>query len=172
MSTNLPARRPFLVSLDDGGASLFTDRSLFDEVLIRRAIAYLVDVVILAILALALWFSLGILALLSFGLLFPLQAAALTLLPIGYHTLFIGAQGATPGMRLLDVEARSLDGGPPDYLQAFVMSAAFYISVSVTAWLVLAVVLFNARRRTLHDFVSGIVVVRRLSVAAAGRLRS
>jgi uncharacterized RDD family membrane protein YckC len=166
MATNLPARRSLPMRLNDRGDPAFEDRRLYDGILLRRAFGYLVDLTILAILAVVVWFALGILGVLSLGLLMPLQAAALALLPIAYHTLFIGAKGATPGMRLMDVEARGLDGLPPDYLQAFIMTAVFYVSVSATAWLVLVVALLNDRRRTLHDFLAGVIVVRRQTAAA------
>jgi uncharacterized RDD family membrane protein YckC len=164
VSTNLPARRSLPMRLGERGAPIFEDESLYDSILIRRCFGYLIDLVLLSCLAVVVWTTLGLLGILSFGILLPLQAIALALLPVGYHTLFIGAQGATPGMRLLDLEVRSLDGQAPDYVQALVMTAVFYVSISATAWLVLLVALFNERRRTLHDFLSGTVVVRRATV--------
>ncbi len=172
MSRNLPARRAWSLRPGERGARFFDDPLLYDGVLLRRALAYLLDLMLLAILAVAAWVSLGIVGILSLGLLLPLQAAALSFLPLAYHTLFIGAAGATPGMRLLGLEVRSFDGGPPDYLQAFVMTVVFYVSVSATAWLVLLVALFNERRRTLHDFLSGTLVVRRMATPAAASDRS
>ena len=160
MTSNLPARRPFLMRLGEDGSQAFEEAALFEEILTRRTAAFVIDAVVLALLAVVLWFSLGLLGLLSLGLLLPLQAAALTLLPIAYHTLFIGERGATPGMRLMDIEARSLDGRRPDYLQAFVRLATYSVSVGITGLLVLAVVFFNDKRRALHDFLSGTVVVR------------
>jgi len=40
------------------------------------------------------------------------------------------------------------------------MTLAFYISVSITAWLVLFIAPFNTYHRTLHDFATRLVVVR------------
>jgi uncharacterized RDD family membrane protein YckC len=37
----------------------------------------------------------------------------------------------------------------------------FYVSVSLTAWLVLILVLFNDRGRALHDILASTLVVRR-----------
>jgi uncharacterized RDD family membrane protein YckC len=37
----------------------------------------------------------------------------------------------------------------------------FYVSVSLTAWLVLIVVLLNDRSRALHDILANTMVVRR-----------
>ncbi|WP_375595457.1 RDD family protein [Algihabitans albus] len=166
MTTQLPARRPFLMRLGDSGTRLFEDTALFDEILVRRSAAFILDALVLAVLSVALWFALGVIGILSLGLLLPLQAVALTLLPIAYYTLFVGEGGATPGMRLMDIEVRSLDGGSADYLQAFVRMATFSVSVAITGWLVLIVVFFNDHRRALHDFLSGTVVVRRTAAEA------
>lgn len=41
------------------------------------------------------------------------------------------------------------------------MAALFYATLAITCSLILLVVLFNDRRRTIHDYLSGVVVVRR-----------
>ena len=63
-------------------------------------------------------------------------------------------------MRLFDIEVRDWEGGRPNLLQAAAMTAIFYISVGLTAWLILAIAPFNNYHRTLHDFVTRLVVVR------------
>ena len=72
---------------------------------------------------------------------------------------------ATPGQRLFDLEVRSWTGGRLEYSQAFLNTVLFYTSVLLTAWLILAVTLFNDRRRALHDFLAGTLVVRRARLA-------
>ena len=69
-------------------------------------------------------------------------------------------------MKLLDLETRTWNGARPDYLQALVMTFLFYASIVITWFLVLLVPLFNERRRTLHDLISGVVVVRRSRLQA------
>jgi uncharacterized RDD family membrane protein YckC len=49
--------------------------------------------------------------------------------------------------------------------QAILMAVLFYATIGPTGGLVLLVALFNGRRRTLHDLLSGTVVVRRLPAA-------
>ncbi|MEE8534923.1 MAG: RDD family protein, partial [Kiloniellales bacterium] len=78
-----------------------------------------------------------------------------------YHSYFVGHDGATPGMRLLDVEIRVWTGRRPDYVQAFLVALLFYATVLPTSWLVLVVALFNERNRTLHDLLTGTLAVRR-----------
>ena len=139
---------------------------LYDGIVLRRVGAYLVDVVAIVILMIGAWFLLGLLAILSLGLLLPLKVIVLALLPTAYHTYFIGSSGATPGMRVFDVEIRTWTGRRPDYVQAFLQTVLFYATVSLTSFLVLAVSLFNDRRRTLHDFLAGTVGVRHSQVTA------
>ena len=55
---------------------------------------------------------------------------------------------------------RDLEGGRPNLFQAAAMTLIFYISVSITAWLVLVIAPFNTYHRTLHDFATRLVVVR------------
>lgn len=138
---------------------------LYDGIMWRRAGAYLVDVVAIMVLMIGAWFLLGLLAVLSLGLLLPLKIVVLTLLPTAYHTFFIGSSGATPGMRFFDVEIRTWTGHRPDYVQAFLQTVLFYATVSLTSFLILAVALFNDRRRTLHDFLAGTVGVRHSHIA-------
>lgn len=134
----------------------------YEGILTRRVIAYLADAVILAVLLAATWLITGVAVLLTFGLLAPLQPLVLAVLPIAYHTLLIGGRSsATFGMRLMGVGVLSQSGGRPTYVQAAVNSIVFYASLAVTGFLILVVALFNPRRRTLHDFLAGTVVVRR-----------
>jgi uncharacterized RDD family membrane protein YckC len=132
-------------------------------VLWRRVGAYVVDLAILAVLSLAAWITLTTAGVLSFGLLLPLVPVALVLLPIAYHTLLVGGSGAaTLGMRLFGLQVRSWTGERPSLWQALLMGTLFYATIAATGSLILLVTLFNARRRTLHDFLSGTLMVRRV----------
>jgi uncharacterized RDD family membrane protein YckC len=130
---------------------------LFDGVLSRRVIGYGIDALVLMVIN----SILGLIVFLSFGLLAPVYIVVTPFVFFAYHTFFIGRDGATPGMKIMDLEARTWTGARPDYLQALVMTVLFYVSVIITWFLVLLVPLFNDRRRTLHDLMSGMVVVRR-----------
>jgi len=138
----------------------------YDGVVLRRSIAYLIDVVIIFAIWVVLAIVLSILGVITFGLLlhlFPLLA----LVPIAYSTLLIGGnQSATYGMRIMGLEVRSWSGERPTMLQALIMTLLFIATVAITWFFGMLVVFFNARRRTAHDFLSGVVVVRRLPVAA------
>jgi uncharacterized RDD family membrane protein YckC len=131
---------------------------LFDGLLWRRPVAYLFDLAVIGLL-LGAWFWL---VLLTLGLLWPLTSLAVLLIPILYHAWLVGgARSATLGMRLCGIEVRGIGGGRPDFWQALLMAVLFYVTVVVTSLLILLVVLFNDRLRTVHDYLSGVVVVRR-----------
>jgi uncharacterized RDD family membrane protein YckC len=159
--TNLPPNLPATVMRDaawDGEPPRpLDDPDFFDGVLWRRVVGYSIDALVLMVIN----SILGLIVFLSFGLLAPIYLVVAPFVFFAYHTFFIGRDGATPGMKFMDLEARTWTGGRPDYLQALVMTVLFYVSIIITWFLVLLVPLFNDRRRTLHDLMSGIVVVRR-----------
>ena len=146
------------------------DPDLYEGLTWRRVVAYGLDVLAIMTLLGGLWMVLMFFAVLSFGLLLPLKLVVLSLTPLAYHTLFIGHGGATPGMRLLDVEVRTWTGGRPHFLEAFLMTVLFYATVLPTSWLILLAALFNDRRRTLHDFLSGTLCVRHSRLAEGSPL--
>jgi len=134
---------------------------LYAGVVARRSLGYLVDVVVIAVLGLCLGFALSVAGILTFGLLTPIAVVVLALWPLAYHCFFLATRGATPGMRLFGVELRDWSGKPVEPLQAVLAVLLFYATVSLTAWLILLVVLFNDRGRTLHDILANTVMVRR-----------
>ncbi len=136
------------------------DPARLEGVLTRRIFAFLIDAVIIFAIWLFAGLFAGTIAILTLGLL----SAGLLLLPvIGplYHALTIGLFGATFGQRMTGLEVRDLLGRPPHLLQAIIQTAAFYLTVFPTGGLVLVFVFFLDRRRTLHDWVSGLQVLRR-----------
>jgi len=142
-------------------ASVFTALPSTTGVLARRVIAYLLDLGFI-VLFWALAASAAVfLTILSFGLLYwLLPLVALT--PLAYWTLMVGGRhGATWGMRLMSVGyRRDIDGGMPSYLEGFVASVVFHFTVWPTGGLILIIALLNDRHRTLHDMISGLVMIR------------
>ena len=132
---------------------------LFEAVRRRRIFAYLIDLLVLVVIGVFVWLVLGFITVISFGLLSPINLG-MALVPIAYHSLYVGLRGRTPGMKAMDLEVRTIEGGKPDLLQGLVMTLIFFVTIVPTAWLVLLVSLFNERRRTLHDWLSGVLVVR------------
>jgi len=102
-----------------------------------------------------------VLGLLSLGLLMPVLWPLLWLVPLAYTTVAIASPlSATPGQRALGLLVRSApEGGRPTPLQVLAMTLLFYLTWAGFGLPLLAA-LFSARRRTLHDFFAGVVVVR------------
>ncbi len=137
----------------------------FEGVIWRRTLAYLIDLCFIGVLAALFWIIFAVLWVVSFGLLGPVLWFLFGLIPLAYHTLLLsGRRSATWGMRCFDVELRSISGERPGFLQALAQTALFYITVGVTCSLILLFVLFNRRKRTLHDFLAGTVLVRTFPV--------
>lgn len=136
------------------------DPARLSGVLRRRILSYLVDLVLLTVATILAALVLGAATILTFGLM-SASLALLPLLPLAYHTLCLAAWGATPGQRLFGLEVRDMSLAPPTVLHAFIQSAIFLLTVPTTAGLVLLAVFFLPRRRTLHDLLSNLQVLRR-----------
>lgn len=133
---------------------------------IRRVYGYLLDIVVVALLWGMAYIASIILGALTLGLLWPLLMVLLAVVPVAYHTLTIsGPRSATLGMRIAGIRVMSVasgaegNDGRPSLLQALIQTVCFYGSIAVTGSLILLLALFNPRRRTLHDFLAGTVVV-------------
>jgi uncharacterized RDD family membrane protein YckC len=133
---------------------------LIEGVLTRRVFAWLIDVLLIALICVALWFALVLFGLLTLGLGLPLLGI-LPFVPFCYHMLFLaGPPSATPGQSALGLIVRRHDDlGRPTPVQALVSTLLFYVTLA-TSGLLLLVALFTVHRRTLHDLLSGLVVVR------------
>ena len=136
------------------------DEWLTGGVLLRRVAGFLLDVLLIAVLLVGLWAGLLLFGLLTLGLGFPLLGLLPAVPPL-YHYLFLASPlSATPGQALMGLVVRRNDDlGRPDMLEALVSVVCFYITLALGAiWLVVA--LLTRRRRTLHDILAGLVVVR------------
>lgn len=130
-------------------------QGLLEGITWRRVVAFFIDLAVLTLLMASVW----VLVILSFGL-FSGLLTLLPLVPIAYHTLMIASRrSATIGMQFMGIEIRSQDGRRPALLQSFVMTALFYLSISVTGSLILIIALLNDKRRCAHDILSGTIAV-------------
>jgi len=132
----------------------------FESVLERRVVAYLIDLVPIALLTLLAAAVLSVLTLLSFGLLGFLWRL-LPLIAFLYTAFWIAAPGsATIGMRCAGLTVRRLDGGDPSSLQALLFAALFYLLVAITGWIIMLLPLVTAGHRAAHDYLAGVLVAR------------
>lgn len=144
---------------------------LFEGVLARRVVAFIIDFVLIAIpvaLGAMFIFVFGIVTLgLGFALYYLLPPASVIWALIYFGMTLGSPASATIGMRIMDLEMRTWYGAPAYALLGAVHAVAFWVSVCAVTPLVLLVGLFNARRRLLHDMVVGTVVINSPARAAA-----
>src|SRR5215475_8767371 len=141
----------------------YLEPELFRGVLTRRIIAFIIDVIVLTIpIVLAILF-IAVFGLVTLGLgwaLFWLVSPASIIWALVYFGACIGSpHSATIGMRIMDLELRTWYGAPGYFLLGAIHVVLFWVSISVLSPLVLLIGLFNARRRLLHDFALGTVVI-------------
>lgn len=136
------------------------DHFLTGGVVSRRCTAWVLDLLLIALLVFALWWILMMFGLLTFGLGFG-ALGILPFVPFCYNLVsLLGWSSATPGQQMMGLTVRrDYDLGPPTLFQALVSVLGFYLTLATTG-LLLVVALFTERHRTLHDIVSGLVVVR------------
>jgi uncharacterized RDD family membrane protein YckC len=92
--------------------------------------------------------------------LFGSLAGAGWLLLVGaYFAFFWSLGGQTPGMRLAHLRVIDHFGEPPRFVRAVVRFAALIVAI-IPMFAGLLPILFDARRRGLHDFVARTFVVR------------
>jgi uncharacterized RDD family membrane protein YckC len=146
---------------------------LFEGVLARRCIAFVIDVVIIAIpvlFAAAFIFIVGLLTLGLGWLLYWLLSPAAVIWAIFYYGLTFGSPAsATIGMRVMDLEMRTWYGAPAYFVLGAVHAIVYWITISFLTPLILLVALFNQRRRLLHDMLVGTIVINSRARAEALR---
>ena len=145
-----------------------THPELFDGVLARRIIAFVIDVVVIAIPVIfiaMLIFAFGVVTL-GFGwALYWLLPPASVIWAIVYFGLTLGSpRSASIGMRVMDIEMRTWYGAPAYFVLGAAHALLFWVSVSFLTPFVLLVGLFNSRSRLLHDIILGTVVINRSMV--------
>lgn len=146
---------------------------LFEGVLSRRLIAFLIDLVVIAVpvvLAAMFIFVFGIVTLgLGFALYWLLPAGSVIWAIVYFGATLGGPSSATIGMRAMDLEMRTWYGAPAYFVLGAVHAIVFWVSISALTPFILVVAFFNERRRLLHDIVLGTVVINNARRAAGLR---
>jgi uncharacterized RDD family membrane protein YckC len=136
---------------------------LFRGVLTRRVFAFLIDLVVLSVPVILGYIFIAVFGLLTLGLgwvLFWLAWPASVIWAIVYYGASLGGpHSATVGMRVMDLELRTWYGAPGYFVLGAMHAVLFWVSISFLSPLVVLVGLFNTRRRLLHDFVLGTVII-------------
>lgn len=160
--------QPIEILTPSGDPVPFFDPARLKGVLWRRSLAYIIDLIVIGLLIGLFAVLLSPFVILSLGLLATPVMFLVGLIPLAYHTLLIGgSRSATLGQRLFGLVVVRGNGGRPGYLQAAVLTILFYLSMSLTSGLILAVMPFTRYRQGVHDLVANTLVLRRLEGASS-----
>ncbi len=132
-------------------------RAALESVRTRRIIAVCLDFLIVSLLS-ALIFT-GLLFL-SFGMSAILLPPIFPLVAFFYNGLTVsGWRMATPGMRLMDLEMRTMAGEPTPFINAAAHAVLFYVTILLPPLLLISFI--TSDKRCLHDILADVIVLRR-----------
>jgi uncharacterized RDD family membrane protein YckC len=153
-----------------------TQPELFEGVLARRVVAFLIDILAIAVPLVFLAIFIFMFGLVTLGLgwfLFFLYGPIAAIWALIYYGLTLGSPAsATLGMRMVDLEMRTWYGAPCYFVLGAVHAIGFWLTVSFLTPFILLVALFNDRRRLLHDMLVGTIVINNEGRASALRSAS
>jgi uncharacterized RDD family membrane protein YckC len=161
MPGNDPKRIGLSVDVKPHAYDPATQPELFEGVLARRVVAFLIDVVIIAVPLILLAVFMAVFTVFTLGL-----GGFVFFL---YGLTFGSARSATIGMRVVDLEMRTWYGAPCYFVLGAVHAIGYWLSVTFLTPLILLVPLFNNRRRLLHDMLVGTIVINNAARASALR---
>jgi uncharacterized RDD family membrane protein YckC len=174
MTDSEPRRIGVSIDLKPHAYDPAANPELFQGVLARRLIAFVIDMVIImlpVVFAAIFIFFLGLVTfLLGWALFWLLYPGTIVWALVYCGTTLGSAASATIGMRLMDLEMRTWYGAPAYFLLGAAHAIVFWIAVSILTPLVLVVGLLNARQRLLHDILIGTVVINNPTRAQALRM--
>jgi uncharacterized RDD family membrane protein YckC len=173
MTDNGPRRLGVSIEVKPHAYDPFATPELFEGVLARRSMAFVIDVVIITIPVIFAAVFIFVLGIVTFGLgwgLFWLLSPGWVIWAICYYGMTFGSPAsATIGMRVMDIEMRTWYGAPAYFVLGAVHAIVYWLTVSFLTPLVLLVAFFNHRRRLLHDMLVGTIVINNPARAEALR---
>lgn len=139
-----------------------TAPELFDGILQRRVLAYIVDLGILIGVTMVL-ILIGLVAgFLTFGLGWALLPIVIPVVILGYYAATLGSpRRATVGMATMDIVLTPTRGRPLDGWRILIHPIVFWITWWIAWPISLAIALFTPRREMVHDLIAGTLMVRR-----------
>ncbi|MCA1297233.1 RDD family protein [Stappia indica] len=151
---------PTVTSPAASGGDPLGSAAYYQDVRTRRALAFLLDVVVVGALCLGAGFLVLLLGLFTFGLGWFIYPILWQVVALVYAAITLGGpRSATIGMRSAGLELRMWNGGRPDALIGAMHTLLYWFSVTLLTPLVLAVCLFTPRKQLLHDLILGTVVI-------------
>ena len=146
---------------------------LFEGLLTRRTIAFVVDLIAMGVLILAFTFVGLIAGFLTFGLAWLALLVVVPASVVFYYVITLGSpRRATLGMQMMDLVLTPARGQPLDGWMAIIHAAVFWLTTWSSWPLSLLFALFTPRRQMIHDLVTGTLMVRRSPMVRHWRARS
>jgi uncharacterized RDD family membrane protein YckC len=151
---------PYDTSREEAREAWALEALLSEGTISRRIAAFIVDGVFVVIITAFWWVGCFLFGILTLGLGWPLFGVLPFVAPAYNFLWLVSPLAATPGQAMMGLTVRGADDlGPPGALAALVWTVGFYASLALSG-LPLLFALFDRRRRTAHDMLSGLVVVR------------
>ncbi len=143
-----------------------TQPELFEGILSKRIVAFVIDVVLIFVLMIPASFIVAMLGFVTLGLGFLLFPPLFALVALGYVAFTLGGRrSATVGMHVTGIEIRTWSGHKLFPLLAIMHALIFWFSIGLLTPLILLVGLFTARRQLLHDLLLGVAAVNTAALA-------
>lgn len=139
-----------------------TAPELFDGVLVRRVLAYLLDVALLIAAATLVGVVSLILGFFTLGIPWLLLPVVIPAIILGYYAITLGSpMRATVGMSAFDIVLVPARGYPLDGWKILIHPLVFWVTVWFAWPISLAVALFTPRQQMVQDLVTGTLMLRR-----------
>ncbi len=137
-----------------------TEPELFEGILSKRIVAFIVDAVLIVALMIPAALVVLLLGLVTLGIGWFLFPPLFAIVALGYVALTLGGPAsATVGMRMTGVEMRTWAGQKMFPLLAIMHALIFWFSIGLLTPLILLVGLFTYRNQLLHDLLLGVVAL-------------
>lgn len=150
-----------------------TAPELFEGVLTRRVIAFVIDLIAMGTMILAFGLVGLIAGFLTFGLAWLALVFVVPATVILYYGATLGSpKRATLGMQMMDIVLTPTRGQPLDGWMAIIHAGVFWITAWISLPLSLVFTLFTPRRQMIHDLIVGTLMVRRSPMVRHWQARS
>lgn len=138
-----------------------TQPQLFEGVIRKRCVAFIVDAIIILVLTVIAYVAVAILGIITLGLAWLLLGLVFPAVGLAYNAVTIGGpNSATIGQRMMGLEVRMWYGGKVSPLIAAFHALLFWFSLVIFCPILLWA-FFDSRKRCLHDILAGVVVINR-----------
>lgn len=139
---------------------------LFDGVLTRRVVAFLIDSAIMLVILTIVSIIGAVAGFLTLGLAWLALPVILPLVLLGYYAATLGSsRRATIGMAMMDLVLTPTRGAPLDGWKILIHPLVFWVTIWLAWPISLLIALLTPRREMVHDLIAGTLMLRRSPMA-------